>query len=154
MFKIINKHTGETLGIMNELLYIKYDENSNTFMPCLTKTLASGIAVDGIPYNINDEEKIKGADFAIIEDFDGSDIFIMGKDLSSISSAVDDLERISLDQDNQIVPVQEVVMDQDNQILSLEEVIMSQDNQILALEEALMELDNQITVDKEETNNG
>lgn len=154
MLKIINKTNQEVIGVVNELSYIKYDKNSKTFIACISRSLASGIVVDGTPYNIDDEEKIEGADFVIIEELDGDYIYTMKNNISSITSSIDDLENISLDQDNQIVPVQEVVMDQDNQILSLEEVVMAQDNQILALEEALMELDNQITVDKEETNNG
>ena len=72
MFLVSDRDTGKVIGLVEELRYICYDEESKTFFRSMLPKYADGIAVKGQPYNIGTEEKLKGYPFAQYVEVDGS----------------------------------------------------------------------------------
>lgn len=118
MYKVINKDTQEIIGFVQNPKYIFYDNNTKTIIPMKDKSMAHGIAINSIPYNITKEEKIPNASFVYLIQIDeGEYIF---KDHNQIVKSVEEIntmQQVILEQDNYISVTAEALMDLDNQTL-------------------------------------
>lgn len=69
MYRIINVNTGDEIGVMDAVNYIKVGQ-SGDFSPAMEED-AIGVAVDSIPYNLFGHDEIEDADTVIVSEFDG-----------------------------------------------------------------------------------
>lgn len=99
MFRITKRGEATLLGFADNLRYVVFDEQTKTFYQTNNPALADGIAVQGTVYNIGDEEKISGADFADTTEIDGgeynfsthNEIVKNTQDIAEVNATVDEI---------------------------------------------------------------
>ena len=70
MYRITNVNSGEVIGSVDHVIYIKIGA-SGDFTPT-TETEAVGVALNGVPYNLLGHTEIDGADTVVVSEFDGA----------------------------------------------------------------------------------
>ena len=137
MYRIV-KREGGLVGLCDKPHYIYRDPISGTLYKAFGEEDAEGVAFQGTPYNIGEEEIIPGADFVYITEIDGGEYqFNDHEKTIENSREINTAEKLLLEQDNATAELQE-------ELDVAETLLLEQDNDICLLQEALMELDNQI----------
>ncbi len=75
MYKLVNTNTGEDIGVVDEVTYMKKNDNYDVYSPT-TEAKAIAIAYKGVLYNLVGYSEIPDADTAVIVKVSTEDEFI------------------------------------------------------------------------------
>ncbi len=69
MYRITNINTGDNVGSVDKVDYIKFGESGD--LSPTTEGKAIGVALNGVAYNLIGHEEIVNADTVVVSEFDG-----------------------------------------------------------------------------------
>lgn len=117
MYKLTKRNSSEVVGFTDKLRYVTYDPVSGVFCQAFGPDDAHGVAIQGIAYNIGEQEKIPGAEFVDIDEVDGGEYhFETNNQVVKTTGEVAEMQGLILEQDNALCMMQDAIMELDNQV--------------------------------------
>lgn len=91
MYRIVSITTGAEIGVVDAVRYIKVG-SSGSYTPAASED-ATGVAVNGVAYDLMGHDEVKGADTVLVAEFDG------GALVRSLGEVVEDADAMNVDQE-------------------------------------------------------
>lgn len=69
MYRIVSVNTGDEVGVVDKVIYIKVGESGS--YTNATEGDATGVAVNSVAYDLMGHDEINGADTVVVTEFNG-----------------------------------------------------------------------------------
>lgn len=86
MYRIISVNTGDEIGIVDTVTYIKVGSSGD--YATATKDTATGVAVNSVAYDLMGHDEIGGADTVIVSEFDSGTLMAEMASYAELAAAI------------------------------------------------------------------